>query len=83
MMTFATLRSFGRGTNAHIVESAGLRLWFSYATVVAFQVEGNPRVVHENVWSRTTGRHLHEIDGGKEIRVNADEFKRLWDKQTR
>lgn len=40
-----------------------MTLWFSYETCVAFQAQGR-RVVSQNVWSNTTGRHLSEIDGG-------------------
>ena len=40
------------------------------------------RVVHQNDWSNTTGKHLNWIDGGdKSSRVSADEFHRLWNEQ--
>ena len=58
-------------------------VWFSYNTPIAFQVDGQPRVVRENVWKNTTGRHLNSIDGGtkeaKERRVSSDEFNRALD----
>lgn len=57
-------------------------IWFSYGTPVAFQVEGHRRVVHENIWSKTTGKHLNWIDGGdKRSRVGSEEFQRLWTEQ--
>lgn len=38
-------------------------VWFSYETPVAF-IRNGVRVVCENRWSATTGRHLSAIDGG-------------------
>jgi hypothetical protein len=40
-------------------------VYYSYATPVAFSVNG-ATIVSENVWSRTTGKHLTQIDGGEE-----------------
>ncbi len=55
-----------------------MTLWFSYHTLVAFRV-GSVKVVHKNVWSNTTGKHLNAIDGGdKESRVDAETFKAKW-----
>lgn len=52
-----------------------LVLWFSYETVVAFHIPGKPRVVCENVWTQTTGKHLTAIDGGnKASRTKRDDF---------
>ena len=59
-------------------------LWYSYTTVVAFKVNGFNRVVHENDWSRTTGRQLNSIDGGglaKKERVSSAMFEKLWNEQ--
>ena len=65
------------------VNIGGVRVWFSYETPIAFQVDGQPRVVRENVWSNTTGKHLNAIDGGdkeaKERRVSSDDFNRALD----
>ena len=58
-------------------------VWFSYDTPIAFKVYGQPRVVRENIWSTTTGKHLNWIDGGtkeaKANRVSSDEFDRALD----
>jgi hypothetical protein len=56
--------------------------WFSYTTCVAFRIGHDERiVVHENIWSDTTGRHLNEIDGGtpdaRARRVPAELFEQL------
>jgi len=53
-------------------------LYFSYETLVAFHVAGQPRVVAENSWSNTSGRHINHIDGGSDEAIAArlpyDEF---------
>jgi len=46
------------------VDVGPVRVWFSYRTPVAFQVDGHSRVVRQNDWSTTTGKHLNWIDGG-------------------
>lgn len=56
-------------------------VWFSYVTPVAFQVDGGEKVVRENSWGPTTGKHLNWIDGGdKDSRVSSDEFEKLYEK---
>lgn len=58
-----------------------VQLWFSYSALVAFEhpaVNGGRRVVSENQWTTTTGKHLTEIDGGnKKGRMKAVEFNAL------
>jgi hypothetical protein len=72
-------------TNAIKLEVGLVTLWFSYTGVVAFQVKGFPRVVHQNNWSTTTGSHLDLIDGGgrdaERRRVNKAEFERQWNER--
>jgi hypothetical protein len=58
-----------------------LTIWFSYKTAIAFQVDGNDRVIHKNIWSTTTGKHLNMIDYDKSKRVSAEVFQKAWDKQ--
>jgi hypothetical protein len=54
--------------------------FYSYATPVAFRQNGKLHV-SENVWSRTTGKHLTQIDGGdKKSRIPHDEFEKLYNK---
>lgn len=38
--------------------------YFSYETCVAARLPGMGLVVSQNVWSKTTGKHLNTIDGG-------------------
>lgn len=57
--------------------------WFSYKTLVAFMKcgpNGTRRIVHENDWGPTTGKHLNAIDGGnKKERVDDATFQRLFE----
>jgi hypothetical protein len=78
-------RRVSEDPQARMVEIGPITVWFSYTTPVAFQVSDKPRVVHQNDWSRTTGAHLNEIDGGsreaKAQRVDGETFSRLMNEQ--
>lgn len=74
--------NYGHHTRA--MEFGPVRIYYSYDTIVAFQVDGNKRVVLKNYWSTTTGKHLNWIDGGgdkKKARVDQDTFDRMFDEQ--
>lgn len=62
--------------NFHMVTINDLDLYFSYETVVAFQRRYKPLIVSENVWTRTTGKHLNWISH-KDNRIPHEDFKRL------
>lgn len=67
--------------NLNTLTIGNVRLFFSYSTLVAFSVNSK-RVVHENIWTKTTGKHLNMIDGGDiRYRYNSQQFKDLWDKE--
>lgn len=56
--------------------------WFSYETLVAFRHHNHAKVVHENDWGTTTGKHLNWIDGSSHSRrVNDEEFNRIFKEQ--
>lgn len=48
-------------------------VWFSYETLVAFK-DRRELVVCENVWSKTTGKHLNSIDPEKKHRYPRSQF---------
>lgn len=48
--------------------------WFSYETVIAFKEPNKTLCISENVWTRTTGKHLNYIDKFLP-RTPYDEFK--------
>lgn len=49
--------------------------WFSYDTLVAFEIK-NSLSISENVWSNTTGKHLNLINGNKKIRISNEQFNK-------
>lgn len=52
-------------------------LYFSYETLIAFY-DGQTLYVSQNEWSKTTGKHLNDIDGGdKKNRIPHDELLRI------
>ena len=80
--TYCNYSSDNYGAHCLCVEVGEVTVWFSYKTPIAFQVGCNPRVVRENDWKTTTGKHLNAIDGGdKKSRVSGLEFERLWAEQ--
>lgn len=58
------------------VQLGGLELWFSYKTLVAFRWAGSPVKCCENVFSRTTGKYLNQIEPDHRNRLPVEEFKR-------
>lgn len=82
-MAMPTIQTYGKyasdnyGAHCLAVSIGGLTVYFSYKTPVAFAVVGR-RVVRENKWGPTTGKHLNWIDNGdKANRVPGPEFERL------
>lgn len=64
--------------NFSIVTVPGATYWFSYSTCIAMQRGSEPRVVSENCWGPTTGKHLNYIDGGNTAaRLDRAEFEKL------
>tara|TARA_R100001463_G_scaffold2092_4_gene8969 strand:- start:1606 stop:1872 length:267 start_codon:yes stop_codon:yes gene_type:complete len=60
------------------VEYGLIDTYYSYATPVAFRSHDGKLYVSENVWSRTTGKHLTQIDGGdRKSRIPHDQFEKL------
>ena len=70
------------GAHTLRVRVGAVTVWFSYSTPVAFLVDGGRKVVRQNEWGQTTGKHLNWIDGGdKASRVDSATFERLWQEQ--
>jgi hypothetical protein len=64
----------GESPTATIVTLGPITLVYSYSTVVAFAVAGEGWTASENVWSKTTGKHLNqEVPRGVE-RIPHAEF---------
>jgi len=67
--------SYAYNARALKVTINGLVLWFSYNTVVAFATPGHVSVVSENIFSRTTGKHLNYL-AAKDERTPREAFER-------
>ena len=77
---FPTIKTYGTDSNSAkclMLTFGRLTVWYSYQTVVAFQIEGCDRVVSENLWGNTTGKHLNWISSKKD-RVPRQRFEELW-----
>ena len=68
------LKQVGSPTQHEVSIGDNLVLYFSYETCVGFWHSGEGTVVSENMWSVTTGKHLHYWQGNKKARVPHDEF---------
>ncbi len=76
---YGDYRSGNYGAHTLQVSIGTVVLYFSYKTLIAFRTPETGLVVSENVWSRTTGKHLNWIDGGnKEDRKGRSEFETMW-----
>ena len=63
--------------NAVCVSVGEMDFFFSYQTLVGFAKPGLGRIVRDNVWGPTTGKHLNEIDHGrKSDRLSESDFAR-------
>lgn len=62
--------------NFKSVKIGSIILYYSYDTIIGFCTPNTGLCVTENVWGRTTGRHLNMISS-KEDRIPREEFKRL------
>lgn len=52
-------------------------LWFSYRTLIGFQTpQTSGRIVRENDWGQTTGKHLNYLCDKSE-RVSGERFREL------
>ena len=70
--------SITTGSNFTEVSFDNLTIWTSYRTVIAFRTPKTGKVVRENDWGPTTGKHLNAIDGGeKSSRLPGEKFEAL------
>lgn len=79
--TYGNYSSDNYGAHCLRVDVGPLTVWFSYRTPIAFHVNGSQRVIRENSWGITTGKHLNWIDKDKKKRVSGEEFEKLWKEQ--
>ena len=65
------------GSHTQAVQIGKLTLYFSYDTVVAFEHPDTGMVVCENVFSKTTGKHLNWLEPDKDERFRHSAFKKM------
>jgi hypothetical protein len=67
-------------TNFAMLEIGHKKIYFSYATPIAFH-DGTRLWVRQNAWGPTTGKHLNAIDGGDALaranRYDGETFERM------
>lgn len=74
---FETYCNNTTAVNALVFDMGAIRVWFSYRTPVAFQVDHESPVVRQNEWGPTTGKHLNAIDDGdKANRIDREAFQK-------
>jgi hypothetical protein len=54
--------------------------WFSYETIVAYRSPNGQIVCSENKWTKTTGKHLNEIEPNKDKRIDPKQFEDIVEK---
>lgn len=69
------LHAYYRPENSNMVTIGELDIYFSYSTPVAFRYAGGLEI-SENIWSKTTGKHLNAINPDKDARIPNEEFKK-------
>lgn len=77
-MTNIRLRK-GESPTATVVDLDGLTLVFSYETIVAYCSPSEGWVVSENVWSKTTGKHINQETPRGVSRISYEEFSKRLD----
>ena len=72
--------SYGRyssdnyGAHTLCFETPNATYWFSYDTLVAFEILGEFHI-SKNYWGPTTGKHLNWINSNKAIREDMEMFE--------
>ena len=61
--------------NFYYHDVGGLRVWFSYQTVIAIDHTPQGLMICRNVWSPTTARHLWWINSNHNMRMDYDDFQ--------
>lgn len=72
-----TIDTYARGDNNRVVAIGNLKLYFSYQTVIAFEIDGNIVIASENVFSRSTGAHVNAIEPDKSKRFERGKFEAM------
>ena len=63
------------GAHTLCVTVCGFNFWYSYETIIAFQIPGHGVIVSENCWGPTTGKHLNWVSPFYCKRFPREEFE--------
>lgn len=69
------------GAHTLCFETPQGKYWFSYNTLVAFEMCGEFHII-QNYWGPTTGKHLNWINDNKAIREDKEMFEENLDRLT-
>ena len=73
--SYGNYSSNNYGVNTLQFIMPGITLYFSYQTVVAYWTPKDGRVVTENMWGPTTGKHLNWIEPDHSVRLPREAFE--------
>lgn len=77
--SFETYGNYSSGNyGAHCLRFCigSLSVWYSYKTPIAYYHPSTGKVIRENEWGPTTGKHLNAIDQNKKVRIAGEAFER-------
>lgn len=74
--TYGNYSSENYGAHCLRFQVGLLSVWYSYKTPIAFYHPSVGKVIRENDWNTTTGKHLNAINPDKKVRVTGAEFER-------
>lgn len=80
------LESYGGGPNRRrmVLRTNTIVLYFSYTTLVAFEVQPDGGIVaRQNKWSPATGGHLNMLQPDHELRLSSEDFEKAFHNATR
>lgn len=88
-MTFPNYSNYGNYSSDNygvhtlvFTDSNNNRYWFSYGTLVAFDINDEFHII-KNYWGTTTGKHLNWINSNKKIREDEETFTENYTRLTR
>ena len=68
--------------NKNRITIGPLRIWFSYETPVAFDLDRSGIVVRENDWGPTSGKLINQLESDKKKHVKGEQFEKMLDEIT-
>ena len=73
--TYGNYSSSNYGAHCLRFQVGTLSVWYSYKTPIAFYHPSVGKVIRENEWGPTTGKHLNAVDPDKKKRIPGIHFE--------